>query len=157
MTTSTNDDNGRRILVFGSPKWTSRALTLAAFKRVMQVYVGPYTLVTDMSDGAGRFAAAIGRELGWRVEAHEYDPMKCGADCPTTNHRRSGGPLGDFCPTARQRNLDAMADLGADLAIYLGHSQPPSGIRRDSNKDIKLRGIGLWEYIQPGKAATNGN
>jgi len=150
MTVSKNDDNGRRIVLFGSKLWTSRALTVAAFNRIMQVYRPPYTLVCDMTDGAARFAAATAHSLGWQVEVHEFDPTKCGPDCATSGHRRSGGPHGDYCPTAKARNVDRMVDLGTDLVVVLSHGTPIAGATgRDSTKEIKMRGVGLWEFTQP--------
>lgn len=150
MTSKGNDDTGRRILVFGSALWTSRKLTFDALRRVMEVFRGPYTLVCDMTDGAARYAAAAARDLGWQIEAHEFDITKCGPDCPTKNHRRPGGPGGDWCPSARLRNQELMADLGADVCIVLNYGTPPSGYRRDGTKEIKARGIGVWDYTQPG-------
>jgi len=151
MTRRRKDDTGRRILVFGSPYWSSRKLTVDALQRVMEVYRPTYTLVCDMTDGAARYAAAVARELGWQVEVHEFDVTKCGPDCPTRNHRRKS-QQGDWCPSARLRNQEAMADLGADVCIALGYGVPPSGVRRDGTKEIKARGIGVWEYTQPGAA-----
>jgi hypothetical protein len=156
MMTRNNDDTGRRILVFGSSLFTSRPLATTALKRVMQVYRGPYTLVCDMTDGAARYAAVVARDLGWQIEGHEFDVTKCGPDCPTSNHRRPGGPAGDWCPSARLRNQEAMAELGADQAIVLCYGTPPSGARRDGTKEVKARGIGLWEYVQqPAKKGSN--
>jgi hypothetical protein len=152
MASRKKDDTGRRILVFGSALWTSRKMTTDAFRRVMEVYRGPYTLVCDMTDGAARYAAVVARELGWQVEVHEFDVTKCGPDCPTRNHRRPGGPQGDWCPSARLRNQEAMAELGVDLCIAFSYGVPPSGVRRDGTKEIKARGIALWEYTQPGAA-----
>jgi hypothetical protein len=147
MTATTPSDEGRRIVIFGSSRWTSRKLTVDALSRVMRVFQGPYTLVSDMTDGASRYAAAAARELGWRVEQHEFDQSQCGADCPTKNHRRAGGPAGEWCPTARLRNFSRMLDLGADQALLFNFGSQ-SKSRRDGTNELKDRGIGIWEFVQ---------
>jgi hypothetical protein len=141
----------RRIVAIGSTHWNDRRTTMAALKRVMEVYRDPYTLVCDMSDGAARYAAAAARSLGWALEAYEVDTTKCQPDCPTDNHRRRGGPEGDWCPGARPRNLALMLDTNPDLCLFLvrPHGTSPSRI---GQAEAKRRGIAVWQYEQKGKS-----
>jgi hypothetical protein len=146
-----NSDDGRRILVIGSLEWTSRALTRQALNRVLKTFKPPYTIVCDGTDGAAKYAAAVGREMGMGVELHELDTAKCGPECPDEDgHRRVGGPAGEWCPTAKIRNFMAMAASSIDVCIALDIPSN-TNVYRDGRKDIKMKhGIGLWEYVQPG-------
>lgn len=137
----------RRIVVGGSPTWSDRASTTAAIRRVIEVYKGPYTLITDPSAGPGRYASVVAREHGWTVEPYEVD-TKCGPACEP-NHRRRGGPDGTYCPTARVRALDAQLELGPDLLVMLTRptsSQPT--VDRIGQAGARQRGIALWQYTQ---------
>lgn len=147
----------RRIVVVGSPTWTDNRTAMAALRRVMAVYRDPYTLVCDMSDGAARYAAAGARTLGWAVEPHEIDPAKCLPDCPTENHRRRGGPTGDWCPAVRFRNVLDMLDSGPDLALFLVRPTGRSAATRMGQAEAKARGIGVWEYVQGGRRGDSQN
>lgn len=139
----------RRVLVAGSSEWTDRRATTAAFKRVMQVYRPPYTLIVDDSgDGTARFAAATARELGWKVETYEVD-TKCAVSCPP-GHRRAGGPRGDWCPLGKRRSLVAQLDTMPDLFVVF---KRPAENRRTTDErigqsDAKQRGIAVWQYTQ---------
>ena len=141
----------RRVVVVGSPGWSDSRTAIAALRRVMDVYREPYTLVCDMTDGAARYAAAAARMLGWRVEPHEFDQSKCLPDCPTVNHRRRGGPTGDFCPAARGRNTAAMLDSNPDLCIALlrsGGGRATHDGARAGQAGARARGIAVWQYQQ---------
>lgn len=136
----------RRIVVIGTPGWRDRRTATEALQRVTEVYRGPYTALCDTSTGAGRYASAIARELGWAIDAHDVDTSTCAPACPTgPGHRRTGGPAGEYCPTARQRRF--LDDLnGADLCIVLAASPHA----RLGQAEAARRGIAVWHYTPRG-------
>lgn len=145
-----------RILVVGAPRWNDARQTTTALRRVMETYRDPYTLLTDMGEGAGRYAAAAARKLGWTIEPHPVDSAKCVDECPP-DHRKSGGPEGSWCPTAKRRNVVSMLDT-ADVMISLitpgvssGNTSTQTG-RTAANQ----RGIAVWVYAQQ-KGKVNGH
>lgn len=138
-----------RVLALGSPAWTSHRLTMVALRRVMDTFREPYTLVCDMGDGAARYAAAAAQKLGWTVERHETDMAKCAADCPKSNHRRKGGPTGDYCPTARHRNTLDMIATGIHVALVFVHQRGREDGSRSMPKALCEGGeFAVWKYIQ---------
>lgn len=137
-----------RVIAIGTPRWTDHRTTVAALRRVMDVYHGPWTLVCDMGDGAARHAAAAARDLGWQVDVYPVDVAKCAADCPTAGHRRRGGPSGEFCPTAKRRNLLAMLDSGVDHAVAFVRPDRRETGERFGQEDLRKHDIGIWTYTQ---------
>lgn len=134
----------RNIIAVGVQGWKDRRTTAEAFRRIAETYKGPYTVHCDTGTGAGRFAAALGRELGWTVNAQDVDPAKCAPECPQ-GHRRPGGSTGDWCPTARHRWFTQQLDH-ADLVI---------GLVNDTNArfgqvEAAKRGIAVWQYTPRG-------
>jgi hypothetical protein len=103
-----------------------------------------------MSDGAARFAVAAARTFGWDVEPHEVDVRKCGADC-RTGHRRPGGSVGYFCPTARFRNTTELIATSPDLVLVLMRLLARQDGSRLGQRGAKDRGIAVWEYRQRGE------
>jgi len=121
---------------------------MEALQRVTQTYRDPYTVITNGRQGAATYALAAARELGMDTEEYPFDPTKCGSDCAITNHRRTGGPTGSWCPTAESRNLDLMIKTGVD--VVLAFHRPESSVAevRDGTKQIKKQGIAVWDYVQ---------
>jgi hypothetical protein len=122
-----------------------------ALDRVEEVFRDPYILVTDMEPGAVRYAAAAARDRGWGVEPHEPQMDKCAPECPTANHRRPGGPSGDWCPTAKYRNLLAMLATGVDHCLAFVREDGPhaqgQGLRVGQSV-VRKTDIGLWLFVQ---------
>ncbi len=146
-----------RILAVGSAKWSDHRRTVAVLRKVMTIYRAPYTLVCDMGDGAPRHAAAAARQLGWTVEAHELDAAKCAKDCPP-QHRRAGGPTGDWCPTAAGRNRNTMLDSGIDVVLsFIRPGRRDDQGTRTGQAETRRRGIGIWTIEQPRKDNGRGN
>lgn len=134
----------RRVLVLVSAKWRDARTTATAFKRVEEVYKGPYTLVLeDNGDKGTIFATTAAHRLGWGVEPYLVD-QKCAAEC-TPGHRRQGGPDGDWCPTASRRALDAQLDRGIDVCIALMRSNGAAEARL-GQQAANHRGIAVWRF-----------
>jgi hypothetical protein len=155
----------RRILVIGDTNWTSVALTREAIQYVMDTFRGPYTLVCTDEHGAAEYAALAAKTFGtvwgswdpfqppteqrWDIEKHALDVTKCAPDCPSHNHRRPGGPAGDWCPAAKSRLIEDLAGKGVDLVIVLRHGRTKAGAtRRDRTRYLKDTGIGIRIYTQ---------
>lgn len=135
----------RNVLVVGSVQWRDRRSTTAALKRVVDTYRPPYTLLVDDSgDGTARYAAAVASDLGWTVRTYKVDP-KCSAECPP-GHRRPGGVLGDWCPTANRRAFVAQLDAGPDLVLVLMSPTGRETGQRFGQMAARERGIAVWEY-----------
>lgn len=139
-----DDDPGRRIIGMGSIRWKDTRTTLAALRRVERVYKPPYTLLHNGTLGAAQYLAVNAKKRGWTIELHDADLTKCAPDCPTENHRRRGGPAGDYCPSARARALQNMLDSGADLLIALVVTDGT----RLGQKEASSRGLAVWEYVR---------
>jgi len=109
-----------RLLVTGSRKWTNNDVIREALTEFQELCSMPVILTEGEAPGADKIAAAIGKQLGMRIDPYpakwkEHDPEYCTSRC------KSDGT----CYGAGKKRNQVMLDTHPNYCVAFHKSNSP--------------------------------